>query len=117
MATRVFDSKLLASGQVANSETAIYTAPSGGTDKAAYLTKVTFYNTNTTAEVVRVWVKPAGGTARRIPPRLSLLQDESADIVADGKSILLGPGDALEAATTTASKVDYAVFGSQETEV
>ena len=117
MTTRQFDADVLASGQISNAEAAIYTAPSGGTDKGAYVKRVTIYNTSATPQTVRFWVKPSGGTARRIAPRYVLEQDEGAELVGNGQSIILGPGDALEAASTTTNVVDFVVHGVTETEV
>ncbi len=117
--TRDFAPKRLAIGQLANSQTTIYTAPSYSSSVdsiACYVKKISIYNTNALAQTVRFWYLPSGGTARRIPPRMTLEQDESGELIGGGDSIILGPGDAIQAATTTAAAVDYILEGVEVTD-
>lgn len=115
--TRQFDSGTLAAGQVSNSQAAIYTAPSGGGDVAVYVRSLSLYSTNAAAQTLKLWVKRSGGTSRRWRPRFVFAQDESAEVLDEGNVLLLSPGDAIEAETTTNNGVDYVITGVVETEV
>lgn len=88
----------LADGQVANAEGTIHTST------GQQYVKAYFFNTNTTAETLTLWIKRSGGTARKI--RQAVLQANDSYVV---DKIRLSPDDILEASTTTASKVDYVV--------
>ena len=99
MAAINFD--VLASGQVANSQTTVFTAAT-----PTWVREVSFMP-SADGEVVTLWVLPSGGTARRIGHwELDTSEKGSYDT-----PISLGVGDALQASTTTAATVDYAVLG------
>jgi hypothetical protein len=106
-----FTAKSIADGQVANSQTAIYTVPASRT---GYVKQVTFFNTNAAAQTLIVWIKRSGGTSRKIR-QFTLAQNESVDFLDDGDTLELSTGDAIEASTTTATAVDYVVMGVEET--
>lgn len=115
--SREFNGGSLADGQLQDAQTAMYTAPSGAGDLAVYVRSVSLYNTSATPQVVLLWIKRAGGTARRFCPRFELDLDEAANLLSEGEVIVLSPGDALLAQTTTDNVVDFIVTGVAETEV
>lgn len=100
------DWKILAAGQVANSQGVIYTATEQVCVKSAL-----FAQTSATPQDLVVWLKKAAGTARRIAQADDLPQGYKLE-VAD-KDIYMGAGDTLEAATTTAAVVDFTVRGGE----
>lgn len=106
-----FTANSLADGQVAVAKGAIYTVP-GGTK--AYIKRVRFFNTNAVTQLLEVWLKRSGGTSRK-QIQFELLQNETADFAEQSETMELSPGDQIEAATTTASAVDYIVTGVEET--
>ena len=96
--------EILADGQVANAQGTIFTAA-----EQTWIKSIRLHQTSATPQDIRVWVKPSGGTARKqlhaedVPQNYSL---EAAD-----QPITLEAGDTIEAATTTAAVVDFAIFG------
>lgn len=92
---------ILASGLVANSQTTIFTAAT-----PTWVRAVRFRSTADNEAVV-LWVFPAGGTAR-IVDSWELDTSEKARF---DDPISLGVGDAIQASTTTAATVTYAVLG------
>jgi len=99
--------KLLADGQVANTEGAIYTVPASS---IAYIKSVSFHNTNVATQTLILYVRNGAGSSR-VVARWSLLQDETGFY---NGSIALEDGDTLRAVTTTASAVDYVITGVLE---
>lgn len=99
--------KLLANGQVANTEGAIYTVPASTT---AYIKSVSFHNTNAATQTLIMYIRDGAGTSR-IVARWSLLENETAFY---NGSLALEATDTLRAVTTTASAVDYVVTGVEE---
>lgn len=99
-----FDADLLADGQVTDSEGVIYTA---GASQRAMIKTVSLHNTSATPQTVVLYARPASGTSR-ILFRWVLAQHERGVFA---ESIALNDGDSLRAETTTASVVDYLVFG------
>lgn|SRR5574343_19835 len=100
--------KNLGTGQVASSEGDIYACPAS---TSAIIKSITFVNTKTTTETLNVYFKKTGGTSRLLTPKdLQLLAGYS--LVFDN-DITLSAGDAIRAVTTTASKVDYNIFGME----
>ena len=72
----------LADGQAANSETDMYLAGTAG----IVVTAITVVNTDTSARTIDIYLKPSGGTSRRIIPKaLSLAAGYS--LVFDGQKI------------------------------
>lgn len=98
--------KLLASGQAAITKSVVYTAPMG---QRGYVKRFSAYNTNAATQTVIVYYTPYGGTSIVID-RAVLLQNErwEADV-----PFLVGPGDALEMVTTTATALDYGIWGAE----
>ena len=106
-----FLGKSIADGQVANSQTAIYTVPAS---TVAFLKQATFFNTNAAAQTLLIWLKRSGGTSRK-HRTFTLAENESVDLLDSGATLELSTGDAIEASTTTAAAVDYVVMGVEET--
>ena len=104
-----FTAQSLADGQVAASETAIYTAAG-----IAYIKQVTFYSNHASTQTITVWIKRAAGTSRKIR-RMELDLNESCDLLDDGETLELSNSDTLRASTTNATSVDYVVLGVVET--
>lgn len=105
-----FAGKVLAEGQFANSKGTLYTVPASTT---AYVKSLFVYNTNAATQTVDVYLKP-GSTSRQIV-KLTLLQNESANICDIVGSFTLEAGDLIEGATTTASALDFVITGVEET--
>jgi len=97
----------LADGQLAASETDVYTAPSGG----ARVNFMRCTNPAVTVELVKVWVKRSGGTSRLIAAQ-SLAQYDRLDVIEPGEELELSSGDKIRALSTNATTVDYIVSGS-----
>lgn len=106
-----FLGKTIADGQVANSQTAIYTVPAS---TVAYVKQVAFFNTNAATQTLIVWIKRSGQTARKIR-QFTVAENESVDLLDDGDTFQLSTGDAIQASTTTTTAVDYTVMGVEET--
>ena len=105
-----FTGKVLAEGQFATTKGTLYTVP-GAT--VAYVKAFLVYNTNAATQTVNVYLKP-GGTSRQIH-KLSLLQNESANIIDLVGSFNLEAGDLIEGDTTTTTALDYIITGVEET--
>jgi len=102
--------KTLAGGQLANAKGTLYTTP-GSTE--TIITSIKLVNTNTSAEAVNLYIKPNGGTSRRIIP-----VDMSLGIgymLEEDNRFTLEAGALIEGDTTTASKVDYIIMGIEKT--
>jgi hypothetical protein len=98
------DGKLLADGQVATTESVIYTVPANST---AFIKSVSFHNTNAATQTLIMYVRN-GASASRAVARWSLKQNETAFYNA---SLALEDGDTIRAVTTTANAVDYVITG------
>jgi|GEM_PF-2381100 len=96
--------KILGNGQVANVKTTIYTVPAL---TQAIIRTVTFSQVAGGTQIVRLYVKKAAGTSR-VFSRAQLEVNEFAHEEDIGT---LDAGDVLEADTTDAATVDYAIMG------
>lgn len=99
-------------GQLPSSQGPIATCPNGTN---YYLKQFWLFNSGVAVETIQIWLQPNGGTARHFGPQIQLAPNESAQILEDGESITLTALDAVLAATTNASAVDYTITGVQET--
>lgn len=104
-----FTAKALADGQLATTAggAAIFTAT-----VTTYVKKLTLFNTNAASQTIVLYINFSG--TNRSFRRYVLAQNESADVLIDGESILLSAGDSIQATTTTATAVDYTVAGVEE---
>lgn len=103
----VFTPDLLANGQVANSEGAIYTCPAS---TRAMIKTVTFVNTSATPQTVVLYVRESAGTSRRV---FQWIMSQYQTGVY-GESIALNAGDTLRAVSTTNNVVDFTVHGVEQ---
>lgn len=95
---------ILADGQVANAQGTIFTAT-----EETWVKSIRLHQTSATPQDVRVWIKKSGGTARKVLHAEDVPQNYSLE--AADQPVTLEAGDTIEAATTTAAVVDFAVFG------
>jgi len=105
-----FAAKVLAEGQFATTKGTLYTVPAS---TWTYVKAFFVYNTNAATQTVNVYLKP-GSTSRQIV-KLSLLQNESANILDVVGSFNLEAGDLIEGDTTTSTALDYVITGVEET--
>ncbi len=105
---------ILANGQVATSKATIFEV--ADTDilntERILIDKVTFFNENIAEQTAILFVKERFGSSRKIR-QFKLLQNEGGEYLEPGDSLSLEIGDSLEAETTTASAVNFVVFGSR----
>lgn len=73
----------------------------------AFVKRITFGNNSTTTQTLLLYLLRASST-KRLLRQYSLAQYETGDY----DEIVLSAGDAIQAVTTTASEVDYTVFGA-----
>lgn len=100
------DWKILANGQVANAQGTIFTAA-----EQTWVKSLRLHQTSATPQDVQVWVKKAAGTARKQLHAEAVPQNYSLE--AFDQPVTLEAGDTIEAATTTAAVVDFALFGGE----
>lgn len=99
--------KQLADGQLAATETTMYTVPALTT---AYIKSIVLQNTGGGNNTIQLWVKPTGGTSRRIGYAvLATLYTHIID-----EPLVLDAGDTLRGAATNATQVDFTVYGAEE---
>lgn len=102
---------ILGAGQVAITVTAIYTVPDG---KVANIQLINFCHTGTatTSQEIKIYVKDYGGTQRQVFNNSEFISKMSI-WMPDLAAVKLTPGDVVLASTTTATLVDYTVFGEE----
>lgn len=105
-----FTPKALADGQVPTTLTVLFV---GTADIATYVKEFTLFNTNAIAQSIEIFVNKTG--VNRKYRRFELLLNESADVLDEGKAIILEAGDTILAVTGTASAVDFTIAGVEET--
>lgn len=79
---------------------------------SAKLEKITFFNTNAAAQTAILYLQPRAGTAAEIR-QFVLQQNEGGEFLEPGEFMSLDSGDQLQAETTTASAVNFAVIGER----
>lgn len=104
-----FVAAVLGDGQLPNSKTALFTSPGATT---TYVKKLSLFNDNAAQQLVIIYLN-VSGTSRKWR-RYILNQNESAEVLENGESVILEDGDSIEAVTTTASAVDYVLTGVEE---
>ena len=105
---------ILANGQIATIKSTIFEVKDGDvlpTEKVT-VEKITFFNENALEQTAILSIKIFSGTSRVIR-QFKLLQNEGGEYLEPGESLPLENGDSLEAQTTTASAVNFVVFGSR----
>ena len=105
---------ILASGQLAVTKATIFEVKGADVLRTtkANIEKVTFFNENAAEQTAILFVKERFGSSRKIR-QFKLLQNEGGEYLEPGDDLPLEIGDSLEAETTTASAVNFVVFGSR----
>lgn len=101
--------KTLADGQLAAAKATIYTCPASTT---AIVRLITYVNTGANV-TVNLYVKPSGGTSRRIIPMAMVLL--AGYLMEEDQVITLEAGDVLEGDASIATQVDFTVGGVERT--
>lgn len=101
--------QVLGDGQLPSTLGDLYTV---GTGKSAIIKSIVMVNTNTITETVNLYVLKSGSTARLITPKNFQFGAEYKATIDD--IITLATGDKIQGVTTTASKVDYEIFGVEQ---
>lgn len=102
--------KSLADGQLPNAKGTLYTCPASTT---AILRLVSFVNTGAGARTVNLYLKPSGGTSRRlIPVAMSMAAGNSMEYT---NVLTLEAGDIIEGDASVAAEVDYVIEGVERT--
>ena len=100
------DWKILANGQVANAQGTIFTAA-----EQTWIKSLRLHQTSATPQDIRVWVKKAAGTSRKVLHAEDVPQNYSVEVC--DQPVTLEAGDTIEAAATTAAVVDFVVLGGE----
>ena len=105
---------ILASGQLETSKSTIFEVNRTDvfTTAGVKVEKVTFFNENPAQQTAILFVKPRFGTSRRVR-QFQLLENEGGEYLEPGENLPLENGDTLEAQTTTASAVNFVVYGTR----
>lgn len=105
---------ILASGQLQTTQSTIFEADGANIFSSAdfIIEKITFFNTNAAQQTARLFIKKRNGTARQLR-QFQMLENEGGEYLEPGEFLDLDNGDALQALTTTASAVDFVVFGTR----
>lgn len=101
--------KNLASGQLGTTQADIYVCPVATT---AVVRSISLVNGGTWYEFVSLYLKPSGGTARKIIPYKTMLGE--CECLETTGIYTLGAGDSIQGYTNTASTVDYVISGVEE---
>ena len=101
--------KQLADGQLPSSIGDLYTVPD---DTETVINTMSYVNTHTSALDVNLYIKPSGGTARRIMPKNMSLGASYLMLWDDEEN--LDAGDKIQGDAGTASKVDYIISGIEK---
>lgn len=106
--TGTFATKLLGDGQLASSTGTLYTVPSSTT---TIVKNILLVNTDTSTRTVNLYIN-SGSDRRIIPKDLSLKAGESYIF---GEVLTLEATDTIKGAASSATVVDYTIFGVEET--
>jgi len=104
------DIKNIAEGQLPSSTGDLYTVSAS---TKTIIKSITLVNTNTIIETINLYLLKSGSSARRIIPKDMQLGVGYSLIFDD--VLTLGTGDKIQGDTTTGSKVDYTISGTEET--
>lgn len=108
-----FRPKALADGELPTVQGAIFAATA---DVGTYVKNFSLYNKNAATQTITLFIlRPGGSNIARFWQRYELAQNEWAIVVdGDQESLLLSPGDEIQAVTTTANAVDFDIAGVEE---
>lgn len=102
--------KSLADGQLPAAKGTLYTVPGATT---TIIKTITLVNTDSSARDVNLYVKPSGGTSRRIIP-MNCELGIGYMLVCDDE-FTLEVGDVIEGDASAANVVDYTINGVEKT--
>lgn len=102
---------ILSDGTVAIAKTTIYEVDPIFFAKSD-VEKIVLFNTSSTDQTAILYVKVRNGTSK-ILRQFVLQENEGGEYLEPGEQLLLDAGDIIEAETTTASVVDFTVFGTE----
>ncbi len=104
---------ILADGQVEITKATIFEIGESSVLRitSAVVDKITLFNTDPLAQTAVLFVKKRFGVSRQIR-QFILQQNEGGEYLEPGEKLTLDIGDVIEANTTTASAVDFVIFGS-----
>lgn len=107
----------LSRGQISNTAAAIYSCPSG---KTASIKTIVLFNSNTTAEVIKIYAVPNNGgsvgtaTDANQILSISLSSGNTFEFTPGYPLELNAQNDTIQANSTTASKVNYVLGGLEQ---
>ena len=102
--------KTLADGQLGVAKATLYTCPAS---TQTIIKTMSFVNTHVAGITMNIYVKPSGGTSRRIMPKTMALSVNYLSIYDD--EITLETGDLIEGDASVAAVVDYVISGVEKT--
>ena len=105
---------ILANGQISTSQANIFEVSVAcvfNTEKVSF-NKITFFNTSSTEQTAILSIKEFSGTLR-VLRQFVLLENEGGEYLEPGEVLPMDNGDLLQAVTTTASAVDFVIFGDR----
>lgn len=106
-----FTPKALGDGFIPDAVETIFTATA---NRATYVKEFTLLNESTTTQTILIYVNRTG--ENRQWKRFELQQNEAADVLTDGQTMLLEEGDTIVAVTTSTDAVHYTLSGVEETD-
>jgi len=98
----------LADGQLAAAKGTLYTTPAS---TQTIVRSIILVNTSTSDVTANIYMCPSGGTSRRIGPKDFTILAEGMAILDDVYS--LDTGDLIEGDDSSATTVDYTIYGVQ----
>lgn len=104
-----FTPKALGDGFIPDALATIFTATA---NVATYVKEFTLINEDSAAQTILIYVNRSG--ENRFWKRFELNQNEAADVLTDGQTMLLEEGDTIVAETTSADAVHYTLSGVEE---
>jgi len=106
-----FTGKSLADGLLTTSVDALYTVPAA---TVAYVGSLSLFCDTATPQTVQLYIKRAGGTARKWRRFVFNQQYDHADVFENGARIVLAAGDEIDGVSTTGAVVAFVVTGVEE---
>lgn len=93
----------VSNGQIPNPIGTIFTATA-----ITYVKRVDLFNADTVTDNIQIWLQPSGGTLQQWR-QLTLAMQESADLLEEGESLMLGAGDIIQALATNNNVVNFQI--------
>src|SRR4051794_16733879 len=103
----------IADGQLPAAKTTLYTVQAGQRMHATFFRVANSDDAN--AYTFNIYIKPSGGTSRRIVGKNKpLAASEEYDVLEDGRTFRLTAGDVIEGDASTAGVLDWIILGAIE---